>query len=103
MSFGSAEMPYVPRVMPMPHDLSHELRTPLAVIRMQAQLLLRAARRGAFTAGSGDRDRLVLGLQRIDDAVTRLSVVLNRTDIAAADERYPLPHQRDGLTSPDIH
>ena len=103
MNFGSAEMPYVMRMGPMPHDLSHELRTPLAVIRMQAQLLLRAARRGAFPAGSSDRERLVVGLQRIDDAVTRLNAVLNRTEIAAPDERYPMPPQRDGLTSPDIH
>jgi signal transduction histidine kinase len=58
-------------------DLSHDLRTPLAVIRMQAQLMIRLTRRGAYGDASG-RDRLVSGLQRIDDAVTKLNDVLDR-------------------------
>ena len=108
MSFGSAEMPYVTRTRAMPRELSHELRTPLAVIRMQAQLLLRSARRGAFTGMTSDedRDRLVLGLQRIDAAVTKLDGVLERLAISEMDEHFRRLDARNGRAQsdkPEIH
>lgn len=103
MNFGAAEMPYVTPMRSMPSDLSHELRTPLAVIRMQAQLLLRSARRGAFAGEADERDRLVLGLQRIDDAVTKLSTVLDRVATEAADDRYAQARLGDPPDAPEIH
>ena len=103
MSFGSAEMQYVTRMCPMPRDLSHDIRTPLTVIRVQAQMLLRAARSGAFTGGATDPDRLLLGLQRIDDAVSRLSLVLNLAELGPTDDRRRLPGSPDGRASRDIH
>ena len=103
MSFGSTEMPYVARTGPMPGELSHELRTPLAVIRMQAQMLLRSARRGAFAGMTKDedRDRLVLGLQRIDDAVTKLGGVLERVATSELDERFRRPDVPNGRAQSD--
>jgi len=108
MSFGSTEMPYVTRMGPMPRELSHELRTPLAVIRMQAPLLLRSARRGAFTGitKDEDRDRLVLGLQRIDAAVTKLDGVLERVATNELDEHFRRQDSRNGRAQsdkPEIH
>jgi len=92
----------------MPGELSHELRTPLAVIRMQAQMLLRSARRGAFTGISNDedRDRLLLGLQRIDDAVTKLAGVLDRVATSELDEHFRRQDFRNGRSQsdkPEIH
>lgn len=59
-------------------ELSHDLRTPLAVIRIQAQMLKRLAGRNP----EGDpavRERYLVGLERIDQAVTALNEVLERT------------------------
>jgi signal transduction histidine kinase len=108
MSFGSTEMPYVTRTGPMPRELSHELRTPLAVIRMQAQLLLRSARQGAFAGMTNDedRDRLLIGLQRIDDAVTKLDGVLERVATIEMDKHFRRPNVRNDRKQsdkPEIH
>ena len=106
MSFGAAEMNYVRPMDRMPGDLSHEIRTPLAVIRMQAQLLLRTARRGAFAGSPEERDRLVHGLQRIDDAVTKLNAVLERISIGgheAPPERPIRPDGHAGFDATQIH
>lgn len=70
----------------MAHDLSHDLRTPLAIIRMQAQLLIRLTKRGVYSDGY-DRERLIVGLQRIDDAVTKMNKVLERISIDGIKER----------------
>ena len=103
MAFGAADMQHATPVGTMPRELSHDLRTPLTVIRMQAQLLLRTTRRGGFAGGTADRDRLLIGLQRIDDAVTKLTLVLDRIGIAEADDR-PGRHERsNGRGAPEIH
>lgn len=67
-------------------DLSHDLRTPLAIIRMQAQLMIRLTLRGAYGEGNA-RERLMTGLQRIDDAAVKLNDALERIGI----DRKPEP------------
>jgi len=53
-------------------ELNHHLRTNLAVIRIQAQLLLRLTRR-ELEVDPEVLDRYVTGLMRIDQAVTSLN------------------------------
>lgn len=72
-------------------NLSHDVRTPLAVIRMQSQLMIRLARRGTFLDGRG-QDRLMTGLQRIDDAVAKLNDALEQLE---AGQRGLVPRCRD--------
>ncbi|MCC6792845.1 MAG: hypothetical protein IT336_14235 [Thermomicrobiales bacterium] len=64
----------------MSGDLSHQLRTPLTVIRMQAQLMMRLTRRDGLR-GEDRRERLLHGLQRIDEAVSVLNEVLDRMEL----------------------
>jgi signal transduction histidine kinase len=74
-------------------DLNHELRTPLAVIRMQAQMLIRSTKRGGIT-DPDERARFLSGLQRIDDAVSKLTGVMeafgtDRPDDHRTVSRFP--------------
>ena len=71
---------------PAARDLSHELRTPLAIIRMQAQLLIRLMKRSGGD-WPRDRDRFITGLQRIDDAVSKMNLTLEGVRIDGRDER----------------
>lgn len=86
MVFNTSDLPYTTSTERMAHDLSHDLRTPLAIIRMQAQLLIRLTKRGVYSDGY-DRERLIVGLQRIDDAVTKMNKVLERISIDGIKER----------------
>ena len=70
---------------PATMDLRHELGTPLAVIRMQAQLLLRLAKRGSCPVPE-EQTRFIVGLQRIDDAVSKITGVIERTGVERADD-----------------
>ena len=54
--------------------LQHDLRTPLAVVRGQAQLLARVARR----LEGPERERLLAGLGAIDAAATVLAARIAR-------------------------
>jgi signal transduction histidine kinase len=69
-------------------DLAHDLHTPLAVIRMQAQLLMRLTRRGT-SHDMPERERYLVGLRRIDDAVTKLNLALERLGL---DEKAAVPN-----------
>ena len=75
---------------PPARDFSHELRTPLAVIRMQAQLLVRLVKRSG-SDGSNDRERFIAGLQRIDDAVTKINLALEGAGADGRDDRRFIP------------
>jgi signal transduction histidine kinase len=84
--FNASDQPYTTSTEQLTHDLSHDLRTPLAIIRMQAQLLIRLTKRGAYSDGF-DRERLLVGLKRIDDAVTKLNKALGEIGIEGMDKR----------------
>lgn len=81
----------------LPSDIGHDLRSPLAVIRMQAQMLMRLVKRGPTAADAFERERLMVGLQRIDEAVSTLNRAIER----ATDEQPSRPSRRDGV--PDVH
>jgi signal transduction histidine kinase len=68
---------------PAKMELGHELGTPLAVIRMQAQLLLRLAKRGSCPV-PGEQARFIAGLERIDDAVSKITGVIERIGVERA-------------------
>lgn len=55
---------------------AHDLRNPLSAIRGQSQLLTRRLRREADAGVPPDVDRLSGGLTAIDDAVSRLTVLI---------------------------
>jgi len=76
---------------PRARDLSHELRTPLAVIRMQAQLLMRLVK-SSGDDWSRDRERMITGLQRIDDAVSKINLALERVGNDVRDDRPITPN-----------
>jgi signal transduction histidine kinase len=59
-------------------ELGHELRTPLAVIRIQAQMLKRVLDKQPVSDPIL-RERYAAGLERIDQAVSTLNAVLERT------------------------
>jgi signal transduction histidine kinase len=86
VALNASEFHFTTRSEAATRDLSHDLRTPLAVIRMQAQLLIRLTKRGAPSGGC-ERERLLIGLQRIDDAVTKLNSALERIGMDGFDDR----------------
>lgn len=84
MSSDISDLPEPAPSRRLTRDLSHDLRTPLTVIRIQAQLLMRITRRGDDL----ERERLLSGLRRIDEAVTKLNDVLQRL-VADENDRRP--------------
>jgi signal transduction histidine kinase len=83
---NASDQPYPTSTEQLTRDFSHDLRTPLAIIRMQAQLLIRLTKRGPYSDGF-DRERLLVGLKRIDDAVTKLNKALEGIGIEGMDKR----------------
>lgn len=89
VTFDETERPPVRERETLAPDVSHDLRSPLAVIRMQAQMLMRMVKRGPTADDAFERERLMIGLQRIDEAVSTLNGVIERA--TAARTRGPAP------------
>lgn len=97
VTFDETERPPVRERETLAPDVSHDLRSPLAVIRMQAQMLMRLVKRGPTADDAFERERLMIGLQRIDEAVTTLNGVIERATTERT--RLPIP----GGDRNDIH